>query len=257
MQDVGGAIETDPADAPGDVFEAVGAYASVVVANENFETGTGWSVTNVDLADGAWEIANPAGGGTGAPGSDADGSGKCFVTGAASSRDVDGGPTYALSPVYDLSGYGAATLSYYRWIKSTGGSQDKFLAEVSGDGGTTWVTIENVPPPLLSGWTRKEWDVASFVPLTSTVRFRFSTSDNPNDSNTEGGLDAFLLHAFDCSADEDCIADFNDDGEVNSLDFIDYLNAFSSGDLSADMDGNGVINSLDFVIFLNEFNEGC
>lgn len=55
----------------------------------------------------------------------------------------------------------------------------------------------------------------------------------------------------------DCPADFNGDGAVNTLDFLDFLNAFSAGDPSADFNGDGNVNTLDFLAFLNAFNEGC
>ena len=59
------------------------------------------------------------------------------------------------------------------------------------------------------------------------------------------------------SPEADCYADFNGDGTVNTLDFLAYLNAFSSGDPDADCNGDGDINTLDFLCFLNAFNDGC
>ena len=55
----------------------------------------------------------------------------------------------------------------------------------------------------------------------------------------------------------DCYADFNDDGTVNTLDFLAYLNAFSNGDPAADCNDDGTVNTLDFLCFLNAFNAGC
>ncbi len=54
-----------------------------------------------------------------------------------------------------------------------------------------------------------------------------------------------------------CPADCDGNGEVNTLDFLCFLNLYSSGDPAADCDGNGTINTLDFLCFLNAFNEGC
>lgn len=54
-----------------------------------------------------------------------------------------------------------------------------------------------------------------------------------------------------------CAADFNGDGEVNSQDFIAFLNAFVAGDPSADFNGDGIVNSQDFIMFLNAFVAGC
>jgi hypothetical protein len=55
----------------------------------------------------------------------------------------------------------------------------------------------------------------------------------------------------------DCVADFNGDGSVNSLDVLAYLNAWSAGDSSADINGDGTVDTLDFLEFLNLWNAGC
>lgn len=54
-----------------------------------------------------------------------------------------------------------------------------------------------------------------------------------------------------------CRADFNNDGIVNTLDFVAFLNAWSSLDESADFNSDGQVNTLDFVAFLNEWVVGC
>lgn len=54
-----------------------------------------------------------------------------------------------------------------------------------------------------------------------------------------------------------CSADFNGDGQVNTLDFLAFLNAFNAGDPTSDFNGDGEINTLDFLAFLNAFNTGC
>lgn len=55
----------------------------------------------------------------------------------------------------------------------------------------------------------------------------------------------------------DCDADFNGDCRVDTLDFLAYLNAFSSGNRTADCNGDGSVNTLDFLCFLNLFAAGC
>ena len=59
------------------------------------------------------------------------------------------------------------------------------------------------------------------------------------------------------AAAESCAADFNGDGEVSTLDFLAFLNAWTADDASADMDGNGDINTQDVLLFLNAFTSGC
>jgi uncharacterized membrane protein len=55
----------------------------------------------------------------------------------------------------------------------------------------------------------------------------------------------------------ECPADFNGDGEVNTLDVLAFLNAWSAGDPSADFNADGVINTLDVLAFLNAWGAGC
>lgn len=54
-----------------------------------------------------------------------------------------------------------------------------------------------------------------------------------------------------------CIADCNEDGIVNTLDFLCFLNLYNIGDPLADCNADGTINTLDFLCFLNAFNNGC
>ncbi len=67
-----------------------------------------------------------------------------------------------------------------------------------------------------------------------------------------GGSDAFLARFG-----EACYADCDGSGEVNTLDFLCFLNLFSASDPDADCNGDGSINTLDFLCFLNAFNKGC
>ena len=54
-----------------------------------------------------------------------------------------------------------------------------------------------------------------------------------------------------------CLADFNGDGALNILDFVDFQLAFQAGEDAADVNGDGVLNILDFVTFQQIFVEGC
>lgn len=54
-----------------------------------------------------------------------------------------------------------------------------------------------------------------------------------------------------------CSVDLNDDGQINTLDFLVFLNLYNQQDPIADWNDDGVVNSLDFLAFLNDWNEGC
>ena len=54
-----------------------------------------------------------------------------------------------------------------------------------------------------------------------------------------------------------CDADFNADGDVNTLDVLAFLNAWTAGDSAADFNGDGDVNTLDVLAFLNAWTAGC
>jgi hypothetical protein len=54
-----------------------------------------------------------------------------------------------------------------------------------------------------------------------------------------------------------CRADFNNDGAVNTIDVIQFLNAWAARDPRADFNGDGTINTIDVVQFLNAWAAGC
>jgi hypothetical protein len=56
---------------------------------------------------------------------------------------------------------------------------------------------------------------------------------------------------------DDCDADFNGDGSVDTRDVLAFLNAWNAGNRSADCDGNGSIDTRDVLCFLNIWNAGC
>ena len=54
-----------------------------------------------------------------------------------------------------------------------------------------------------------------------------------------------------------CPADFNDDGDLNTLDVLAFLNAWNANEGRADFNQDGDINTLDVLAFLNAWNTGC
>ncbi|MBK7404875.1 MAG: choice-of-anchor B family protein [Phycisphaerales bacterium] len=54
-----------------------------------------------------------------------------------------------------------------------------------------------------------------------------------------------------------CLADFNHDGAVDTLDVLAFLNAWTAGDSAADTNGDGTINTMDVLAFLNAWTSGC
>lgn len=54
-----------------------------------------------------------------------------------------------------------------------------------------------------------------------------------------------------------CWPDLNGDGQVNTADFLSYLNAWSVSDPIADWNADGAINTMDFIAFLGDWAAGC
>ena len=185
-----------PPTAPTDVFSYQVANQSFIV-DLDFETAVGWTVENIELTDGQWDRGVPAAGGRGDPGADFDGSGQCWLTdNVAGNSDVDGGPTILTSPVYDLSATPDALLSYARWFTNDDQDVDSMDVEVSNNGGLSWTLIETTGDS--QGWNKMTWTISDFVPVTDQMQFRFLATDNPNDSVTEAGLDAFQIFTVSC-----------------------------------------------------------
>jgi hypothetical protein len=64
------------------------------------------------------------------------------------------------------------------------------------------------------------------------------------------------LHSLGLRA-EACPADLNDDGLVNTQDFLVFLNAWATGDPLADWNEDGTVNTHDFIAYLNDWAAGC
>ena len=85
-----------------------------------------------------------------------------------------------------------------------------------------------------------------------TIRFRALGADTTDDWYID---DIRLGDEF--TPPNDCIADFNGDGNVNTQDVLAFLNAWAAGDASADINGDGSVNTQDVLAFLNLWNAGC
>ncbi|MFG0284486.1 MAG: M14 family zinc carboxypeptidase [Phycisphaerales bacterium JB039] len=227
---------------------------SVLVTPPAFGDLDQWTIESVDLTGGEWAFGEPLGDGSrGDPTADADGDGVAWLTDpAAGNSDVDGGPTRLSSPVYDLSGYQSAELRFARWFQSANGTPDQLTILLSPDDGAGWSLVERINSG--GGWTEASYDIGKFIELTDRVRVRFVAVDNPNDSVTEAGIDAFAIVGLRCDA---CRADLTGDGLLDFFDFLEFQNLFGAGDLRADFDGNGLLDFFDFLAFQNEFGAGC
>ncbi|MBT8485154.1 MAG: hypothetical protein KJO43_06210 [Phycisphaerae bacterium] len=243
---VSGMETSDPQ--PG-VYTALVATSLTVAFADDFESDLGWTVENIDLDDGAWERGVPIGGGDrGDPADHFDGSGNCYLTdNVDDNSDVDGGPTRLISPALDTSGLANPHVRYARWFTNDDGDEDRMDVHLSSNDGASWTLVESVPDT--AGWVERTVAVADFVEVTDSVRVRFSATDNPNNSVTEGGIDGIAIVDIGCG--KTIPGDVDGDGDV---DFTDLLAVISSWGpcvgCPADINGDGVVDFTDLLILL-------
>jgi hypothetical protein len=203
---------------------------------------------------GTWERGLPADDGTeGDPLSDYDGSGQCYLTGNfPGNSDVDGGPTMLISPMLDLGDAENPVVRYARWWSNDDLDGDPFDVEVSNDGGQSWALIEraaDIPP----GWIERTAYLTDYTTPSSQTLVRFSATDVPNNSKTEGGLDAVTVFDLGCLGPG--TGDYDGDGDVDLADcgaFQECFNGPAEGEcLNAfEFVGNGQIDLDDLTKFV-------
>ncbi|MFK7758891.1 MAG: S8 family serine peptidase [Phycisphaerales bacterium] len=254
-----GVVSVPPAGAGGPVSIAVGEM--VVLVSDTFESDAGWTVSGT-AGDGGWVRGTPVDcASRGAPGSDSDGSGQCWVSdndaGNSCNSDIDDGVTVLTSPVYSMPDGGQVSFDYWFADIPTGEvNGDEWAVDGSSDGGTTWTRLRTVSSALQS-WRSDTIDVGVEIESSSMMRFRFSASDEGTQNVIEAGLDNLQITQFTCTDPVGCPADINLDGALNFLDVSGFLSAFGEGDVRADLDANGAFNFLDISQFLVLYGQGC
>jgi hypothetical protein len=193
--------ETHPDLAPSNTHEF--SVNLTVIFNHDFESAQGWTVGAPDdnASSGIWSrcdpqatTAQPEDDHTAAPGVNAYIT-DCNAGSNQGSYDVDGGKTTLYSPVFDLSSYSGASVTYYRWYSNDTGSNpstDYWTVSVTDDNGATWVNLEYTNVSARA-WTQKAFDIGAYVDLTDQVRFRFVARDDGGGSIVEAGVDDFSI----------------------------------------------------------------
>ena len=144
---------------------------------------------------------------------------------------------------------GTGTLSY-QWERETSPGSGVFAVLADGptgswDGGAPGVGA------IISGsgtdTLNIDADTANGKRLAAphAVRYRCTVS---NECGTASSTGAQLSI---------CLADYNCDGGVNTLDVLAFLNAWSAGGTDGDFNHDGSVNTLDVLAFLNAWSAGC
>ncbi|MCB9854508.1 MAG: hypothetical protein H6818_02390 [Phycisphaerales bacterium] len=232
---------------PQTTFRTVAATGITVLHSFDFEDGTGWTLQDLNVTAGGWARGIPMGDGAlNGPDADADGSGQCWTTGLADNVDLDGGPTRLRSPSFNLSAANNPFLSFEAWFTTNDAVLDRFSIQFSNNGGLSFATVADFGDQG-PGWQLRRYRIADLGSLTSSIRFRFNVSDQPNNSETEAGLDALTIIDYACDSGTSCTkGDFNGDMLRDGRDVAGFANALVNPPMpgttafcAADMDDDG------------------
>ena len=204
--------------------DAIGARASAIAFEDNFETDKGWVVTGAP-ADGPWTRGVPQGYGFhGDPVHDFDGSGQCWLTdNVIGNSDVDGGTTILTSPLFNISGANDAYVQLAVWYSNATGSApygDFFRIYITNDNGGVWTAAKVLGPVQYAngGWYVHAFWSSDFVAPTGQMRIRFEASDDINASVVEAAVDAIKVTTFTCVPPSCCSGTT---GNVNMTGIVD------------------------------------
>jgi len=173
--------------------------------DDDAEYDQGWSlgVEGDNATGGIWARAVPVGsrvdGKLVQPDEDASPLGnRCFVTGNAPSptsdardNDVDGGKTTLRSPLFSLLGLESPVVKFSYWFSNDRGSNpgsDFFRAQISSDGGATWLNLINTAAST-NGWSTVRVRINDFVASTDRMMLQFVTEDAGPGSLVEAAVD--------------------------------------------------------------------
>ena len=256
VADTLGELSTDVARS---TLSAVGVETTV---DHNFEVANGWTsgVAGDTATGGTWVRADPVGT-TAQPEDDHSTTGAvCWVTGngtvggAAGAADVDGGFTTLLSPSFDLSSLSDPTIECWVWYSNNLGgapNADSMPIEISNNGGSTWVLLEDFAANN-SMWTARSYLVSDFMAPSATMRVRFVARDLGIGSLVEAGVDDFKVTNIDCGATNP--ADLNGDGLVNATDLATLLGQWGATSGVADVNGDGIVDAIDLALLMGAWN---
>lgn len=173
--------------------------------DDDAEYDQGWSlgVDGDNATSGLWVRAVPVGlranGKLVQPDADASPLGsRCFITGNATSpsadpreSDVDGGRTTLRSPLFSLLGMESPVVKFSYWYSNDLGSNpgaDFFRAQISADGGLTWMNLINTAVST-NGWTTVSVRVGDFVTPSDRILLQFIAEDAGPGSLVKAAVD--------------------------------------------------------------------
>ncbi len=242
----GGQPLTEPVAAPTEFFTA-DALDQFFALDDDFEIDLGWTTEVLGASSGQWQRGVPVDDPNWSydPASDADGSGQCWLTqNELGNTDIDGGAVRLTSPSIDMTGGASADdwqvrYDYYLYLSDTSSTDAMFVEVSSNDTAGPWFEVIRHDTHGGSSWNATSFTgtdvVAAGATLTSTMRFRFTASDDNPPSIVEAGVDGFASNRAGC--DEpiipgDIVAPF---GSVDVFDLLELLNNWGTNGPGADI----------------------
>ena len=123
---------------------------------------------------------------------------QAYVTGngggGAGSDDIDGGSVRLLSPIFDLSNYVDAEISFHYWFFVGGGNtapNDALLIELTN--GQDTVLLVRTDTTLTAGWTPFVGRLDTLIESTATMQLIVTAYDEDPGHLVEAGFDAFQV----------------------------------------------------------------
>lgn len=172
--------------------------------SDYFDLDLGWTISG-NPATGDWERGEPNGttyqGAEANPEFDSQDCGEmAYVTGngggQAGSDDIDDGETVLSSPIFDLSGYYDAYLSFERWFFNDGGNgtpNDSLVIELSNGTQSVVLDFADENDPDESSWALRDIHVSDFLTPTASMQIKVRAMDLPGGHLVEAGFDNFVV----------------------------------------------------------------
>ncbi|MEL6867459.1 MAG: T9SS type A sorting domain-containing protein, partial [Bacteroidota bacterium] len=169
---------------------------------DEFALDLGWTVTG-NASTGAWERGEPDGTSNQGQASNTDFDiltdlgDQCYVTGngggSAGNDDVDDGNTILTSPVFDLSNYADAKVTYNTWFYNAGGDgtpNDALIVRVSN--GVESVELETIGGSSSAWRLPSSFQLEDVIEFTNNMTVSFETFDQANAGHlVEAAIDVF------------------------------------------------------------------
>lgn len=103
------------------------------------------------------------------------------------------------------------------------------------------------PARSMARWTGSQWiEVPGFGSFPWSIGI-------VNGEIFAAGYSA-TLKRFACPP---CVADLNQDGDVDFGDYLGFINLYDAGDPAADLNQDGVVDSADWALFFDAYAAGC